>query len=355
VKLSIQNFSVKKVVSICGLPSLLSMRRAARTGWDALISPYITTRVIQTLFHVGFLDALQTQGCVDPLNFASDHNLDGPILAAMCDALFARGYLWKNGARYAVDTKGRFLLETDLIRGWFELAYGYGNVLHQMEALLRRDVSYGPDVVRDGRFVAIGSGLACIGFYFPLVADAIRQAGYRRVLDVGCGDGTFLRFLCERLPVAQGVGVDLSPDAVAAGNEQLKACGLEARIRLHTGNALELGKLKEQLQGVDAATTFFVLHELCDRRENQLAVEFLCEFRRALRGVPFHIVETIRPAPEELRRRPGMAIEYFLLHDLSLQKPIGREEWRKVFERAGFESLQEQYISFARTAIFKVQ
>jgi SAM-dependent methyltransferase len=346
------NFSLVSAIRLLGFDRIRRMRKAGSAGWEALIGPHFITRVVQTLYQVGFIDALRDHAPVNALEFAEEHDLDGPLLVGLCDALYARGFLAREGNRYSLDAGGRFLVETDLVRGWFDLAYGYEVVLNRMEPLLRRQSTYGHDVARDGRHVAVGSGLASMDFYFPIVCNFIQRGGYRKVLDIGCGDGTFLNYLCDRIPGLQGVGVDLSPDAVTAGNERLVAGGLESRISLHVGDAMEISRLKRELEGVDAAATFFVLHELCDRKDNPRAVQFLREFRRALPGVPLHVVETIRPEPEDLRRRPGMAIEYFLFHDLSLQKPIGREAWKKAFREAGYESLKENYIAFARSAVY---
>jgi SAM-dependent methyltransferase len=349
-----QTLSFLRAMSLLGANPLRDMRRAREKGWEDLISPHFLTRVIQTLYHVGAIDALGQADGVNPLAYATKHGLDEPLLTGLFDSLYARNLVSKEGACYKLSSNGRFLVETDLVRGWFELVYGYENVLNQMEGLLRKEVVYGKDLVRDGRAVAVGSGLASRGFYFPFVMHQVRRAGYRRVLDIGCGDGAFLRYLCEEIPGLEGVGVDLSPDAVAAGNEQLAACGMSDRIRLYVGDALELGKLTEELRGVDAAATFFVLHELCDLKENPRAAEFLQAYKKSLPGVPFHIVETIRPTPEELHRRPGPAVEYFLFHDLSLQKPIGRDAWKKLFREAGFSSMSEDNLAFARTSIFVV-
>lgn len=352
MKCESKTFSAWNAVGLLGLEKLRRMRKASSAGWESLISAHFMTRVIQTLYHVGLIDALRNQASVDALEFAQQHNLDGPLLVGLCNALYERGFFSKQGSRYALDDGGRFLVETDLVRGWFDLAYGYEIVLNQMEDLLRRKSTYGREVVRDGRHVAIGSGWASMDFYFPLVAEFVRREGYRKVLDIGCGDATFLAYLCEQIPGIQGVGIDLTPDAITAGHELLAARGLQDRISLHVGDALDIGRLKPQLAGVDAAATFFVLHELCDLGDNPRAVQFLSAFRSTLPGVPLHVIETIRPTPEDLRRRPGMAVEYFLFHDLSLQKPIGREAWKKAFSDAGFETLREDYIPSARSAIF---
>ena len=350
-----RSVSIFNAMGRFGVSQLLQMQEAKNAGWEALIGPHFATRIIQTLYHVGFLDALAAGDSADAGEFASTHGLNAPLLAALCDTLYIRGFLRKDETRYSLDSKGRFLMNTDLIRGWFDLAYGYENVLNNLEPLLRGEIEYGKDLKRDGRYVATGSGLISTSFYFPLVTDKVEQGNYRRVLDIGCGDGTFLRYLCGKLPGVEGVGVDLSPEAVAAGEEQLATLGMSGRIRLHAGDAMELEKLNGKLAGVDAAATFFVLHELCDGGENARAVDFLKAFRRALPGVPFYIVEPVRPSAEEMRRKPGPGVEYFLLHDLTRQNPIGREAWLEVFHKAGFASVDEDFVEFARTSIYRVE
>ena len=67
--------------------------------------------------------------------------------------------------------------------------------------------------------------------------------------------------------------------------------------------------------------------------------------------MPFIAIEAIRPSVDELRRRPGPAAEYSLLHDLSGQTTIGRGAWREVFLRAGFVNVQKA-LYFARSSIY---
>jgi SAM-dependent methyltransferase len=348
--------SILDVSRVLGWKTLLQLRKARLVGWEAFIAPHFVTRMIQTLFNVGLMDELRRQDTVDVLAFAAERDLDGPTLVALCEALHARHILVrKSASAFALDETGRFMAEEPMVRGWFELTYGYENVLYHMEDIVRKKMRYGADgLVRDGSYVATGSGLASMRFYFPYVIHLMRQKSLKRVLDIGCGDGTFLRLLHETDPRIEGVGVDLSPAAVATGNKQLAAAGLADKIKLHACDAMHLERVAEHLKGVDGATTFFVLHELCDQDQNPKAKAFLTKFREVLPGVPFSVVETIRPTPDEMRERPGPAIEYFLFHDLSGQKPIGREDWKRLFASSGFANIEENYIDFARTSVFTV-
>jgi ubiquinone/menaquinone biosynthesis C-methylase UbiE len=335
---------------------MMGLRKAKQLAWEDTISVHFVTRCFQTLLSLGLLDEMSRKGAVNVKEFSQRNGLNEKLLLAVCDALFAREILRKEGADvFALDERGKFLLENDLSRGWFYLSLGYENVLYNLEDLVRGKMKYGTDIVRDGKFVALGSGLASKHFYFPLVVEHIRKGGYKRVLDIGCGDGEFLQLVCETLPGVNAVGFDLSPEAISVGRQRLKTLNLSGRIALHPGDAFRIGEMRDRLKGVDAATIFLVLHEFCGGANHERAVAFLRAYRETLPGVPFHIIETLRPTPEQMRSHPGPAIEYFLFHDLSDQTPVCRETWKGIFREAGFTSVKEDLIPLARTVIFTVE
>ncbi|HYI96500.1 MAG TPA: methyltransferase domain-containing protein [Bryobacteraceae bacterium] len=329
---------------------LLRVRKVKRHVWEELVSPHVIFRCVQTLLHAGFLDALR-EGPQSAEEYAANNDLNPELLRALCEALYARRILTQHGERFGLDETGRLIVTTNLGRGWMDLAHGYEPVLNNLEPLLRKQAAYGREVVRDGEFVGVGSGLASLDFYFPLVANFIVAAKRRKVLDIGCGDGAFLRYLCSTFPQLEGIGIDLSSAAVEAGRRMIVQERLE-NVRLFVGDAMEIKNLTNETAGVDCAATFFVLHELCDNRGNLRTLKFLQSFREALPGVPFHVIETIRPTAREMRERPGPAVEYFLFHDLSEQHPISRGEWRKLFQSSGFQSIQEDHMAIARTSIY---
>jgi SAM-dependent methyltransferase len=343
-----------RAVRQLGLRKLLQLRRARSWGWEGLLRGHVLTRVVQTLLDTGLFDAMRSQGAVDVKVFARTHELDQRLLTAMCDYLAGRRLLRKadsNGS-YMLDDDGAFLMQSDAVRGWMELVHGYEEVLHALPDMLagRRHYRVG-DVQRDGEHVAVGSGRASVGFFFPLTADTIRRGGYRRVLDIGCGDATFLRYLCRAVPGVEGVGIDLSEAAVRAAEAQIAAEGLSDRVKVICGDAFRLGDYRTELAGVDAATSFFVLHELCGSAGDGPLMPFLQTFRCALPNVPLIAIDAIRPTVEQMRRRPGPALEYSLLHDLSGQKTLARGAWRDVFIAAGFADVHEEHFDFARASI----
>jgi len=260
--------------------------------------------------------------------------------------------LKKDGSDYALDSKGRILVE--VARGWFDGVYGYEGVFHHLEALLRKEKEYGRDVKRRSDFVARGSGEMEKWIYFPLAINVINKGGFKKVLDLGCGEATFLRDLCENNDQVPGYGIDIAPEAIADGRERVKEAGLQDRIHLFVEDITRLEQVPEPLQGIDIATTFFVFHEILYAGADRV-VELLQSFRAIFPGVPLIVFEVIRPTPEEMRKRPGMAVHYFLQHDLTHQRPVSREEWKTLFRTAGFISIEETYLGFARTAMFTLR
>ena len=345
--------SLLSVLRQLGLAHILQLRRARDWGWEGILRGYVLTRVIHTLLDVGLFDSMRRDGVVDVGLFASEQGLDHRVLIALCDYLTGRRVLRQVGeGSYALDEHGDLIMDSSVLRGWMELTHGYEDVLHAMPDLLagRRHYEAG-DVQRDGRHVAIGSGRASNDFFFPLTMDRIRRAGYKRVLDVGCGDAMFLRYVCGQIPGVTGIGIDRSPEAVAAAQAAIMKDGLADRVHVVCGDAMALDRHQQEFRGVDAATAFFVLHELCDGGQ-RLREPFLDTYRRTLPDAPLIAVEAIRPSVAQMRRRPGPAVEYSLLHDLSGQKTIARGAWRGVLERAGFASVTEEHFDFARASIY---
>lgn len=334
---------------VLGLRRAARLLRAYRLGWMGIISGFYTTRTLQALFNVGFFDELTARGSIVPKDFAEAKGLDGDILASLCDSLYALSMLKRDGAGYALDAKGRVLVE--VARGWFEGTYGYEGVLHELEALLRKEKTYGKDVHRRLRHAVRGSGEMEGWLQFPIAIDRLRRRGFRKVLDLGCGDAAFLRALCASEPGTDGRGIDVSPEMVRIGRQLVRDAGLEDRIELVVADIEELDEAPETTRDVEVATAFLLLHEMLFEG-TEAALRFLKAYRRLFPRVPLMVTELVRPTLDQMRRRPGMAVQYLLHHDLTRQRPVSRREWKELFREAGFASVDEWHLGFARTSLF---
>lgn len=336
-----------KTVHRFGLPYMLRLQKTYKTGWDEMIRGYLETTTMHALLNVGLIDEMQKKPSVNLAEFAAQANLELTVLEPLCEAFFCLGMFERNNGGYALSDKGRNIVE--VMRGWLEVCYGYSEVFHSLEPLLRKEKVYGQDFYRRSDFVARGSGEMENLLFFPMVNDIIIANGYKRVLDLGCGDGTFLRTLCGLNPEVECYGIDLAPEAVEEGNRVLKETGLESRVHL---TALDISKIEQApLPAIDAATVFFVLHELLFFGEDVL-LNFLKNFRRLFPKAPLIAFEAVRPTAEDLRRHPGISVYYFLYHDLTQQKPVDAAKWKELFRAAGFQSIEERLLDFAKAAIY---
>lgn len=343
---------VFRALHLVGWRRLWRLWRGYRVGWMQTIAPFYTTRTLQTLLNVRFFDVLERDGSVNVARFAAAHDLDEEILQALVDSMYSLSIVDRRGSDYVLDKKGRLII--DVARGWLDGVYGYEGLYHDLEPMLRKERVYGRDITRRERFVAKGRGHIENWVFMPIAIEALTQAHRRRVLDLGCGDGTFIRNLCAANPSVTALGIDMSAEAIADATLFAQAAGMENRIALEVVDITELERTTVDVSGVDAATAFFVLHEVLYRGRDVL-VDALRGFRTRFPGVPLMAFEIDRATPELMRRRPGMSIQYNLQHTLSHQTLVDRAAWRAIFTDAGLRIVDERNIRFARTLVFTVQ
>lgn len=339
------------MAGVLGPRRMLRLVQARRVGGDALLRGFCTTPVVIALFEAGFFDALLAQGSMDAESFASERGLEPGVLLPMCDYLYAQKLLERNGNRYRLSRQGRLLAGE--CRGGFEITGAYASVFNNLSALLSGQMRYGVDVQKNIPMTARGSGESGKLFMFPMTIDIIRRRGFKRVLDIGCGDATFLTELCKANADVTGYGVDLSAEAIEDGAENVARARLKGRVHLFAEDMFKLGCLSPHLDSIDAATGFFILHEFL-RCGNERVLGFLKMFRETFPGASLLICEGVRHSPEQLRKRYGPLAEFQLSHDLTGQRPLSRSGWKGLFAEAGFRSVREHYYSVVRMAVYEV-
>lgn len=335
-------------VSVLGAGQAARLRKSKELNEDT-IRGYYATQVLMALINVGFIDELASGQAVEVTPFARRENLDEAALQALCDYAYELKYLDKSADGYMLSDKGRLI--DQVLKGALLSVYAYADVFNNLEPLLRREMVYGEDIKRKSKYVAVGSGLSAKLLAIPAVTKLLLDARRTRILDLACGDAAFLINMCTSEPRFNGYGVDIAPEAIAEGNEELARRGLQDRVRLLVADMFAMESSFQDVAGIDATTCIYALHEFLSD-DNQRLLELLRKYRSRFPGVPLYVCEVIRHSPEDLRRKPGGVMEIQLLHSLSNQRLATRAEWHDIFRRAGFTSVNETYLDFARTAVF---
>ena len=341
--------SLVRTIKVLGLRSAVRSNRVKGFSQE-MLKGFYATRAVIALHNIGFFDEITQRGSVDPHNFARERGLDSAVLTSLCDYLYALRILKRKGARYTLDSRESVVTT---LHGPFYSVYAYQDIFHNLEGLLKKEKTFGVDVRRDSEFVAKGSGAVGELLVFPMMADVIAHRQYSHILDLCCGDATFLIDLCERNPTLRAHGIDISTEAIASGEGKVARKGFGGRIDLVAADAFRVDTVAGQLQGIDAVTCIYALHEFLTD-DQQRILDLFRRFMQTFPGVPLIICEVMRHSPEELRKRPGGVAEIQLWHDLSNQQLMSRDQWKALFHKAGFTHIHEDYLTVARTAIFTV-
>jgi 2-polyprenyl-3-methyl-5-hydroxy-6-metoxy-1,4-benzoquinol methylase len=140
---------------------------------------------------------------------------------------------------------------------------------------IKNNVSvFSRDVAETGSYAYTGDKLssALANERITQAMVAIYSLHGKRILDLGCGDGTYSLELVKRGAAAL-VGIDPSEAAVAAASAKAKEAGLEDKMKFITGNIYELS-LSEKF---DCIVLRGVLHHLPDAGRALQAVASLAD------------------------------------------------------------------------------
>ena len=108
-----------------------------------------------------------------------------------------------------------------------------------------------------------------------------------RILDIGCGTGTFAVAIKRWLPTVNVVGLDPDPKALARSHRKAMAAGVSIRFDQGFANALPYGDAS-----FDRVFSSLMFHHL--PQNAKLAT--LCEVRRVLKpGGSLHLLDFVEP------------------------------------------------------------
>jgi SAM-dependent methyltransferase len=151
------------------------------------------------------------------------------------------GELRRRGDRYRVaGRRARALAAGDTL-----LVAHYRSILEyqvgpytELGAMIRELDSGRDDLDRYAEDIARVS-LAALPFIRSILRRTLVELRPARVLDVGCGSGSYTRVVLESDPSVRVDGVDLAEDVIAAARRELVERGYGTRIELHVGDIRE--------------------------------------------------------------------------------------------------------------------
>jgi hypothetical protein len=196
-----------------GLDDLRYARRLAAT-----VDGFARVHLLRTGIHLGLFEALRTPQTEADL--AERLGLARDLVAAWLHAVHAQGLIRLREGQYRIGGFVRWLLEAPQAHALHALldqaAVGYGPRLESLQELMKGGER--PEFGESGEALRVAA-------VSRLVEDRALQAlgripgarSARRVLDVGCGFGSYLAGLLRRYRDAQGLGIEIDPNVAEEG------------------------------------------------------------------------------------------------------------------------------------------
>jgi 2-ketoarginine methyltransferase len=299
---------------------------------------FFLAQALHHAMHVGLFAALADEPGATGATLAGHLGLDTERTEALLRYLRAEGYcVYENG--WSLSTAGT---EVGVFAPWYEmLVGGYASSMQQLE-----------DVLRDGtRFASrdttkVGEGSCGIAVYdaLPLVEQLLAHADVagapKTVVDLGCGDGSFLMDVLAARPGLKGIGVEPHAGSVTLAEKRSAERGLQDRLQMVQGGAhtaLELD-LPDQGQGM-CFMTAFVLQEVMKQEGQQAIEDLLVQTFERYPQARWLVVEMDHQPTAPVMSTHGLAQTfynpYFLIHSITEQQLETRDWWDKLFDRLG--------------------
>jgi SAM-dependent methyltransferase len=302
---------------------------ARRSTFD-LVEGFQLAHAVRTLDELGVLASLARPR--RPRELGARHGLDAEMLAGILEYVAARTDLVRRTGerfvatpRYADDA--RFLLR--LYVG------AYGSSAATLGDLLRRP-SAAPravDRARQARAFEAVDGRA-LGF----LPSLIRQLGFDRVLDLGCGTATLLLELARENASFTGWGLDASRHMCASARARIRAARLGQRVRVLEGDCRALrtalpARLRAEIRAVTACN---LVNEMFAGGDDA-AVAWLRGLRRLLPGRPLLIADYYGRLGSTRGPIDGLTVLHDYAQLISGQgvPPASAARWRAVYRDAG--------------------
>lgn len=204
--------------------------------------------VVQTGLELDLWSELETEASLDDLmKFHPDW--DKTLLDHWLEQAHCQDLLSKNNGHFRITKLGKAInkykeyglnaLYKELVGHW---SYGFSE-LPQLITKQKEKLALGSDMEEE---LISKASLASEPFVWPFLRAKCQRENWRRILDLGCGEGLYLRKLAAEFPHLQGVGLEMNPAVATRAQEGVKMFG--DRIHIFCADILSLGDWKNQPQ-----------------------------------------------------------------------------------------------------------
>jgi hypothetical protein len=329
----------------------LSSKAYDRSTLIELLRGDLSCPLIAAFGEIGVADKLLT-GPVTKHDLELNGNPD--VLGACLDYLIGIGLLSScneaDDSSYELTESGRMVFRR---HGAFSLLHSYHKYFDSLAELLTSKSAHMPTVER-GENVA-GSGALHAKKFFPAALRQLELIQPKAIIDIGCGDGTFLEYAHARIPNAQLAVIDYSQVAIDATSKRFSMCGIDL-VAAITSDGSRVGHWAAQLPtsfktaSPVVFTICFVAHEFSQRSEPML-IEFFKKMNATFPNADIILLEIVNIPSAHLAENARTSImpEYLFFHRLSGQGVMSWDAWQRILSQTSYSLAAEVRFDEVRT------
>jgi SAM-dependent methyltransferase len=221
----------------------------------------------------GLFDAIGDAGELSVAELAARGSVDPGYARRWCEAAYAFGYLDAHGERFALTELGRAFRPSEpgsLMPFAVQAVLG-AHMAERAAGLMRTGERPGESVLAERATILPWFGPMLEASFGPLFEREVvpgipefAEVGARggTALDLGCGNGWYLRRLAAHFPALRGVGLDGFDENVRQARDRAQRDGLGERLTFMTGDIYD----HAPLEPVALVAMNRALHHVWERR-----------------------------------------------------------------------------------------
>lgn len=223
--------------------------------------------------------------------------------------------------------------------GAMYILHSYSNILTDID----RNINYGFNRKKlcNRKENVIGSGLLHVKKFFEPALNKIDLSNKNFFLDIGCGDGTFLKSVLKRNKNIGILGCDLSKESVRQTKKNINLKKNDLIFNLNGSNVSEIKKTltknKIYLDKDSIISMWFLLHEISNNSKNIL-IKYLSQIKKNFSDSSLLIGEISKQTNELLQKHKDISLmpEFYLFHEISGQGLLTEKDFYSVFKQSGY-------------------
>jgi hypothetical protein len=321
----------------------LSSKAYDRSTLIELLRGNLSCPLIAAFGEIGLSDKLLT-GPVTTHDLELNGNPD--VLGACLDYLISIGLLLScneaDNSRYELTETGRMVFRR---HGAFSLLHSYHKYFDSLAELLTSKSAIMPTVERGENVV--GSGALHAKKFFPAALRQLELIQPKAIIDIGCGDGTFLEYAHAHIPHAELAVIDYAQVAIDATAKRFSDYGIDLVAAITSDGSLVHNWAAQLPASFKTASPvvfaiWFVAHEFSQRSETVL-IEFFKKMNATFPRADIILGEIVNLPRTVLAENARTSImpEYLFFHRVSGQGVMSWDAWQRILSQIPYSLAAE--------------